>query len=205
MEFKAAERVFKFETHGEYAKHLSINVKVHLLTKLDQKDVVKLAKLVALDKSFQGEIQDWAWERTIEDFWEWARLEAEERGLGEVYAEGRSGGHLILNHYSVERVNDLCAAYESECELCHRGWEHHPNRACLFQSTTWKSLNEGCLAELETVKDYFRVIEDNLKGCPDNYHYHLKDLIDNRWKQRPTQRELKAAAKVIAWRTGGEI
>lgn len=203
--FKAGPHSFEFETHGHngYNHHVSINIKAYVYgEKVSDEHKKKLEQLEALETGMTRQIEEWAWEAMSDSFWEWAIAEAAARGLGKIFSEGRQGGHLVLFDYPPSRIDDLCAAYESECELCHRGWDEHANGQCLFQSTTWKALNYGCLEELQLIKKFEEDIQALKLEWPKEYAYQLEYYIDDRWDTRPTEEELAATARVRSWKAG---
>jgi hypothetical protein len=203
--YSAGPHTFDFDTHSDngYNQHISINIKAHVYDeKLPAKCTKKLKQLEALEAGMTRQIEEWAWEALCEGFWGWARDEADARGLGKIHSEGRQGGHLVLAEYDLDRVLDICAAYESECELCHRGWEHHAKGECLFQSTSWKSINHGCLEELQTIEKFAKDIEELKPGWPAEYVYQIEFYVNDRWDGRPTEAELAATNRVRAWRAG---
>jgi hypothetical protein len=134
-EVTVAGESFRFETHRRgygYASNIAVNVKVYELAKPWSEEARKAFN--ALPEKLQDQAVDLAWEDAQRDWWEEARDKARELGLGTVSSEGRSGGWLVLDDWTMDRVEEvaeevqLCCACKpgtSGREQCGEPYEKH--------------------------------------------------------------------------------
>ena len=107
------------QDHG-YMVYAAANVKYPYGAKLPKKYDEWLERLRSKNSKKAEQLEQWAWENTAEWYWEQVKEEADNLGLCKVYSVGRSGGWLVLDDYTRERVAQLVESindYRCVCGL----------------------------------------------------------------------------------------
>lgn len=139
-----------------YRGHVAINVKYHGTPTLSKETLAKLAKL---DGAVREKVVRFAEEGLRESWWATAQERSRELGLGDLWAEGRSGGWLVFK-MTVSQFQDIAERSEKKCCHCGTEFEHHVDSKCLFEATVFDPEDAKGLEVLKA----FHVFSDEIKG-----------------------------------------
>jgi hypothetical protein len=176
-EFDAGETSYRFDTHRVgygYTGYIAVNVKCYVSLKLDSRDKAMVKRLGGED--YERRLFGHCHENVQQTWWEDARHAAIAAGLGDVVAEGRQGGWLVLSDWPVSRVEELVEERETRCHHCDAYEQDHVNDQCLFAPTRWLpkvKLTRQAKETLDTLDKYVTSISN---WVPDAGHQVIDDF-----------------------------
>lgn len=199
-EFSVGKDTYRFDGHRQgygYTGYIAVNVKCYVYLKLTDVQKAKLARLDAQrpegSRSFEDGLFDHCWESVQMDWWETARQEASQRGLGAIGAEGRQGGWLVMNDWPISAVEELIEETEVRCAHCDQVEDTHVNEQCLFASTSWSPitcLTHDAKARLDNLSEYLSEMAASVEHAKDCVINDFAYQLDVRYEEEFPQLEL---------------
>lgn len=166
-------------------QHVAVNVKNkhRLETPLNRKYRRKVQQLDDAGRiNVRASAPEYAYTKTQEDWWAWARELAHQHAVGPIHCYGRSGGWLILDHYTRRQLETLADEY-NECHNCRDLFEIHVDYKCLFSSTRFKNDDtevEKTFGLFQNLFQFISTIEASIPSTVADYRWHYYDFIDTK-------------------------
>jgi hypothetical protein len=157
-----------------YKGNVAINVKYRGDPKLSEETLAALKKL---DGATRDNILRFA-EEALRDSW-WASMQerSKELGLGELWADGRSGGWLVFK-MATSKLEERIYEAEKSCAHCKHPFDVHVDTKCPFDSTHFAA-GEAILELWSAFKQFSVEVHESMQHVGDDLESEIQFQLEN--------------------------